>query len=174
MTHDRYFLDNVAGWILELDRGSGIPFEGNYSQWLNAKAKRMSLEENKQSALNKTIATELEFINQKAKGQQKKGQARMRRYDDLVTQASSYVKSSSVDSITIPVGPRLGNVVVEAEQLSKSFDGRCLVRESCTACFSHSQVQSDVHTPCSYPMYSNCNDIFMGTFSESFSMFLTL
>lgn len=127
VTHDRYFLDNVAGWILELDRGAGLPFEGNYSEWLNAKAKRMSMEEKTQNSLNKSIEKELEFINQKAKGQQKKGQARMRRYDELVTKANQYVKSSAVDSITIPVGPRLGSVVVEASDLTKGFGDRVLL-----------------------------------------------
>ncbi|GAX86193.1 hypothetical protein CEUSTIGMA_g13606.t1, partial [Chlamydomonas eustigma] len=127
VTHDRYFLDNVAGWILELDRGSGIPFEGNYSEWLSAKSKRMSLEEKSQASLNKTIEKELEFINQKSKGQQKKGQARMRQYEDLVAQASSYVRTTAVDSIIIPVGPRLGNVVVEADAVTKAFDGRVLL-----------------------------------------------
>jgi len=129
VTHDRYFLDNVAGWILELDRGSGIPFEGNYSEWLNAKNKRLNVEEKQQSSLAKSIEREVEWISKKAKGQQKKGQARMRRYEDLVSQASSYVKNSAVDSITIPVGPRLGGVVVEAEGLSKSFEGRVLVED---------------------------------------------
>jgi sulfate-transporting ATPase len=129
VTHDRYFLDNVAGWILELDRGSGIPFEGNYSEWLTAKSKRLALEEKQQSNLNKTIAAELEFINQKAKGQQKKGQARMRRYDDLVAQASAYVKTASLDSICIPTGPRLGDVVVEAQGLRKAYGDRLLFED---------------------------------------------
>lgn len=126
VTHDRYFLDNVAGWILELDRGSGIPFEGNYSEWLTAKSKRIAVEEKQQSNLNKTIQQELEFINQKAKGQQKKGQARMRRYEDLVSQAASYVKNASLDSIVIPTGPRLGDVVVEAQGLRKAYGDRLL------------------------------------------------
>ncbi|KAG1680356.1 hypothetical protein FOA52_015446 [Chlamydomonas sp. UWO 241] len=130
VTHDRYFLDNVAGWILELDRGSGIPFEGNYSSWLNSKAKRTSMENCQQGKLNQALARELEFVNSKAKGQQKKGVARMRQYDDLVTRASQYVKSMAVDSITIPVGPRLGNIVVEASGLTKSFGDRMLLDDA--------------------------------------------
>ena len=85
----RFFLDNVAGWILELDRGQGIPFEGNYSQWLQAKAKRLVSEAKQQSALQASLDSELEWVNSKAKGQQKKGKARMRRYDELVSQASN-------------------------------------------------------------------------------------
>lgn len=127
VTHDRYFLDNVAGWILELDRGSGIPFEGNYSEWLQSKNKRLTLEQKTQSSLQKTIEKELEWISRNAKGQQKKGAARMRQYDELVQRAASYVKTSSVDSIMIPVGPRLGNVVVEAKNLGKAFGDRLLM-----------------------------------------------
>mmetsp|Transcript_38442 Transcript_38442/g.114036 ORF Transcript_38442/g.114036 Transcript_38442/m.114036 type:complete len:670 (-) Transcript_38442:645-2654(-) len=127
VTHDRYFLDNVAGWILELDRGSGIPFEGNYSEWLSSKAKRMAVEDRQQTSLNKTIERELEFISQQKKGQQKKGKARERQLDDLIAKASQHVKASNVDSITIPIGPRLGNIVVEASGLTKSFDDRMLL-----------------------------------------------
>uniref|UniRef100_A0A7S0RSR6 ABC transporter domain-containing protein n=1 Tax=Chlamydomonas leiostraca TaxID=1034604 RepID=A0A7S0RSR6_9CHLO len=127
VTHDRYFLDNVAGWILELDRGAGIPFEGNYSEWLAAKDKRLKVEEKSQSALQKTIEHELEWVNKQAKGQQKKGAARLRRYDDLVAQASEFVKTSQVDSITIPVGPRLGNKVLEVAGVCKSFGDKLLV-----------------------------------------------
>lgn len=129
VTHDRYFLDRCAGWILELDRGSGIPFEGNYSEWLQNKSKRLALEQKTQSALNKQIEEELEFINRQAKGQQKKGQARLRRYEDLVEEASKYVKASALDSIVIPIGPRLGNVVVEAQGLKKSYDDRVLFED---------------------------------------------
>eukprot|EP00775_Hariotina_reticulata_P003964 gene3964-4217_t len=108
VTHDRYFLDNVAGWILELDRGSGIPFEGNYSEWLNAKDKRLQSEQKAQAHLQRVIANELEFISKQAKGQQTKGRARQRRYDELVAAANSYVKDTKVDSITIPVGAVVG------------------------------------------------------------------
>jgi len=127
VTHDRYFLDNVAGWILELDRGSGFPFEGNYSEWLAAKGKRLDQEQQQQSALQKTIAGELEWINKTAKGQQKKGQARVRRYEDLVAQAAQYVKDSKVDTITIPIGPRLGDEVLSFEGVSKAFGDRLLL-----------------------------------------------
>ncbi|GFR42797.1 hypothetical protein Agub_g3762 [Astrephomene gubernaculifera] len=130
VTHDRYFLDNVAGWILELDRGAGIPFEGNYSEWLAAKAKRLGQEAKQQAALDKAIAEELEWINKKAKGQQKKGAARLRRYDELVAQQASYVKAAQLDSITIPQGPRLGGLVLEAESLRKSFDDRLLIDDA--------------------------------------------
>ncbi|KAG2434937.1 hypothetical protein HYH02_012134 [Chlamydomonas schloesseri] len=130
VTHDRYFLDNVAGWILELDRGAGIPFEGNYSEWLGAKAKRMTQEAKQQAALDKAIGEELEWINKKAKGQQKKGQARMRRYDELVAQQAAYVKAAQLDSITIPQGPRLGDLVLEVESLKKSFEDRLLIDEA--------------------------------------------
>ncbi|GLI60196.1 hypothetical protein VaNZ11_002265 [Volvox africanus] len=130
VTHDRYFLDNVAGWILELDRGAGIPFEGNYSEWLAAKAKRMTQESKQQAALDKAISEELDWINKKAKGQQKKGAARMRRYDELVSQQASYVKQAQLDSITIPQGPRLGDLVMEVNGLRKSFDDRLLIDDA--------------------------------------------
>eukprot|EP00798_Chlamydomonas_sp_ICE-L_P003246 gene3246-13269_t len=123
VTHDRYFLDNVAGWILELDRGAGIPFE----EWLNAKDKRFSTEQKQENKLAKNIQRELEWINQKAKGQQKKGQARVNRYDDLVREASEHVKTSAVDSIMIPVGPRLGSEVVVGKGITKGFEDRILV-----------------------------------------------
>ncbi|KAL2612599.1 hypothetical protein R1flu_024291 [Riccia fluitans] len=127
ITHDRYFLDNVAGWILELDRGQGIPFEGNYSAWLEAKAKRLEVEEKQQSALQRTMAKELEWIRQNAKGQQKKGKARERAYDVLVQKAGEYQKTEKLESMFFPQGPRLGNLVVEAQALQKGFNGRLLV-----------------------------------------------
>lgn len=130
VTHDRYFLDNVAGWILELDRGSGIPFEGNYSEWLAAKDRRLSTEAKTQAHLQKVIAHELEFISKQAKGQQAKGRARQRRYDELVAAANSYVKNTQVDSITIPVGPRLGDKVVEVSGLRKAFGDRLLLDDA--------------------------------------------
>lgn len=127
VTHDRYFLDNVAGWILELDRGQGIPFQGNYSEWLGSKAARLSSEASKQSGLQKAMAQELEWMNKNAKGQQKKGKARMRRYEELTERAESYVKASKLDSITIPVGPRLGSKVLEVRDLVKGFEDRLLI-----------------------------------------------
>eukprot|EP00879_Flechtneria_rotunda_P017442 GHRR01018279.1.p1 GENE.GHRR01018279.1~~GHRR01018279.1.p1 ORF type:complete len:460 (+),score=165.88 GHRR01018279.1:628-2007(+) len=127
VTHDRYFLDKVAGWILELDRGSGIPFEGNYSEWLAAKDRRLQQEAKAHSHLQRVIANELEFISKQAKGQQKKGSARQRRYDELVAAANSYVKNTQVDSITIPVGPRLGDKVLEIQGVCKGYGDRLLV-----------------------------------------------
>jgi len=127
ITHDRYFLDNVAGWILELDQGKGIPFEGNYSAWLDSKAKRLESAKQRQQALQKAIAEELEWINKSQKGQQKKGKARVGRYEDLVEEAAEYTRNSTLESITIPVGPRLGSVVVEASGLVKGYKERCLI-----------------------------------------------
>ncbi|CAG9467483.1 unnamed protein product [Pedinophyceae sp. YPF-701] len=129
VTHDRYFLDNVAGWILELDRGKGIPFEGNYSEWLEARGKRMAQEEKEQSLLSKQISAELEFVNSTRKGQQKKGKDRLRRYDDLLEQANAYVRAGKINGITIPVGPRLGNDVLEVKGVAKSFGDRLLYDE---------------------------------------------
>ena len=103
----RFFLDNVAGWILELDRGQGIPFEGNYSQWLQAKARRLSSEAKQQSALQASLDAELEWINSKAKGQQKKGKARMRRYDELVSQASHASASKAAQLGWLALSPQV-------------------------------------------------------------------
>ena len=132
ITHDRYFLDNVAGWILELDRGQGIPFEGNYSQWLESKAKRIGQEEAAQAARNKAIAAEWAYVSSARQGQQKKGKARLRRYEDLLEEASAFVRTSSMESITIPIGPRLGDVVVQADGLVKGFAGRGLLIDGLT------------------------------------------
>lgn len=129
ITHDRYFLDNVAGWILELDRGQGIPFEGNYSSWLDSKAKRMQSETKQQTALQRNIQRELEWIRMNAKGQQKKGKARERAYEELLQKASEYQKADKLESMFMPPGPRLGNVVVEAQALQKGFNGRLLVKD---------------------------------------------
>lgn len=117
--YTRYFLDNVAGWILELDRGQGIPFEGNYSQWLEAKAKRLQTEDQAQASRDKAILKEYEYVTKQRQGQQKKGKARLRAYEELVNDANAFVRNSTLDSITIPVGPRLGDVVVNAKQLVK-------------------------------------------------------
>lgn len=127
ITHDRYFLDNVAGWILELDRGHGIPFEGNYSQWLEAKAKRMETENKQQTALQRTIGRELEWMRANAKGQQKKGKARMRAYDELLASAGSHERADRLETIFMAPGPRLGDVVVEAQGLQKGYGDRLLV-----------------------------------------------
>jgi len=127
VTHDRYFLDNVAGWILELDRGQGIPFEGNYSEWLGAKAKRFEDEKKQQSALSRAVAEELEWIRSNQKGQQKKGKARMRQYEELVSRQAEFTERATLDNITIPTGPRLGNKVVEIKDLVKSYGDRVLI-----------------------------------------------
>ncbi|KAG0561837.1 hypothetical protein KC19_9G096300 [Ceratodon purpureus] len=129
ITHDRYFLDNVAGWILELDRGQGIPFEGNYSSWLDSKAKRMESESKQQTSLSRNIQRELEWIRMNAKGQQKKGKARERAYEELLQKASEYQKADKLESMFMPPGPRLGNVVVEAQGLQKGFNGRLLIKD---------------------------------------------
>ncbi|CAI5514678.1 unnamed protein product [Closterium sp. Naga37s-1] len=117
----------VAGWILELDRGQGIPFEGNYSAWLENKAQRLGTEERQQSALQRVMEREMEWIRQKAKGQQKKGKARMRAYEELVIQAGQYSREEKLESMFLPPGPRLGDVVVEAEGVAKAFGERVLM-----------------------------------------------
>jgi len=125
VTHDRYFLDNVAGWILELDRGRGIPYEGNYSSWLEQKKARLAQAARSEKARQKTIAAELEWVRQNPKGRQKKQKARLANYEALVAQDAN-VKLDDVQ-IHIPAGPRLGDVVVEAEHLRKGFGDRLLI-----------------------------------------------
>ncbi|MEZ5041462.1 MAG: energy-dependent translational throttle protein EttA [Saprospiraceae bacterium] len=124
VTHDRYFLDNVAGWILELDRGEGIPWEGNYSSWLDQKAKRMEQEEKTVSKRRKTLERELEWIRMAPKARQSKGKARLNAYDKLADEESK-VKEAKLE-LFIPTGPRLGDVVIDAKGLSKAYDGRIL------------------------------------------------
>ncbi len=124
VTHDRYFLDNVAGWILELDRGQGIPFEGNYSQWLEAKEKRLAQEEKAESARRKAMEQELEWVRQGAKGRQAKSKARLARFEEM--QSVEFQKRSETNELYIPPGPRLGDKVIEVENLSKSFGDRVL------------------------------------------------
>jgi len=133
ITHDRYFLDNVAGWILELDRGEGIPFEGNYTTWLESKANRLDMEDKKASSMDKALKQELEWVRKNAKGQQKKGKARLRAYDELCAAAAEYTKREGMDSITIPTAPRLGDVVLTCEGLTKGFDTRGLLIDNFTA-----------------------------------------
>jgi sulfate-transporting ATPase len=125
VTHDRYFLDNVAGWILELDRGRGIPFEGNYSSWLEQKQKRLAQEERVEKTRAKTIATELEWVRMNASSRLQKSKARLNRYDALLAEE----RNAQVDEMTIhiPPGPRLGGIVVEAETLSKGYGDRLLI-----------------------------------------------
>ena len=127
VTHDRYFLDNVAGWILELDRGKGIPFEGNYTRWLEQKEARLQQEEKEASKRQKTIHQELEWVRQNAKGQRTKSKARIARYEEL-QQGLSEERRDELE-IYIPPGPRLGNVVVQAEHVAKGYDGRTLVQD---------------------------------------------
>ena len=121
VTHDRYFLDNVAGWILELDRGRGIPWKGNYSSWLEQKQERLRHEEKAESQRQKTLERELEWIRMSPKARQTKSKARISAYENLLS--SENVSRSKDLSLFIPPGPRLGNVVVEAENVSKSFGG---------------------------------------------------
>jgi sulfate-transporting ATPase len=125
VTHDRYFLDNVAGWILELDRGRGIPYEGNYSGWLEQKQARLAQDERQEVARQRTIASELEWVRENPKGRRKKAKARLNNYEALLAQESE-VKLDQVQ-IHIPAGPRLGDVVVEAKDLRKGFDDRLLI-----------------------------------------------
>ncbi|MFN4164040.1 MAG: energy-dependent translational throttle protein EttA [Ferrovibrio sp.] len=125
ITHDRYFLDNVAGWILELDRGSGIPWEGNYSSWLEQKEKRLAQEGKEEDSRRKSLAQELEWVRQSPRARQAKSKARLKAYEEMLAQQSEKVADQV--SITIPPGPRLGNVVVEAEHLSKAFGDRLLI-----------------------------------------------
>ncbi|HCM61922.1 MAG TPA: energy-dependent translational throttle protein EttA [Morganella sp. (in: Bacteria)] len=125
ITHDRYFLDNVAGWILELDRGEGIPWEGNYSSWLEQKDARLAQEASSEAARRKSIEKELEWIRQNPKGRQSKGKARLARFDEL--NSVEYQKRNETNELFIPPGPRLGDKVLEVENLSKSYDDRTLI-----------------------------------------------
>ena len=127
VTHDRYFLDNVAGWILELDRGKGIPFEGNYTSWLEQKEARLKQEEKEASKRQKTIHQELEWVRQNAKGQRTKSKARIARYEEL--QAGLPEERREELEIYIPPGPRLGQVVVQAEHVDKAYNDRTLVED---------------------------------------------
>jgi ATP-binding cassette ChvD family protein len=127
VTHDRYFLDNVAGWILELDRGSGLPFKGNYSSWLEQKQERLSQEERQESARQRTIAQELEWVRENPKGRRKKAKARLNNYERLLAEERN-VKLDSVQ-IHIPPGPRLGDKVIEVSNLRKGFGDRLLIED---------------------------------------------
>ncbi len=127
VTHDRYFLDNVAGWILELDRGHGIPWEGNYSSWLDQKEKRLDQEGKAEDARRRTLKHELDWIRQGAKGRQSKSKARISAYEELLGQEAE--KRADNMQISIPPGPRLGDLVVEAEGVSKGFEDRLLIED---------------------------------------------
>jgi len=125
VTHDRYFLDNVAGWILELDRGHGIPWEGNYSSWLEQKEKRLAQEAREQAAHRKAMQAELEWVRSNPKGRQSKSKARLKQFDEL--QSKEFQARNETNEIYIPPGPRLGNVVVDAEDVKKGFGDTLLV-----------------------------------------------
>jgi energy-dependent translational throttle protein EttA len=124
VTHDRYFLDNVAGWIVEVDRGRVFPFDGNYTEWLEAKEKRLDLERKKEAMKARQIKTELEWINTTPKARMAKNKARINRYDALLKEAK--LRPIEAGQVFIPPGPRLGDIVVRAKNLSKSFEGRVL------------------------------------------------
>ncbi len=127
ITHDRYFLDNAAGWILELDRGAGIPWEGNYSSWLDQKQRRLEVEQKQETRRRRTLARELEWIRMSPRARQAKGKARLNAYEELLSQdAAERIESAQ---IYIPPGPRLGDVVVEARNLRKSYGDTCLIQD---------------------------------------------
>ena len=125
ITHDRYFLDNAASWILELDRGRGIPYEGNYSAWLAAKEQRLEMEEKQQAAHQRAIKAELEWTRSNPKGRQAKSKARLQRFDELSSR--QFQDRNETNEIYIPPGERLGDVIIEAEHISKSFNDRVLI-----------------------------------------------
>jgi len=127
ITHDRYFLDNAAGWILELDRGHGIPYEGNYSTWLEAKEKRLQVEQRQEAARQKAIKAELEWVRTQPKARQAKNRARLARFDELNSQ--EFQTRNETQEIYIPPGPRLGDKVLEVGGVSKAFDDRLLISE---------------------------------------------
>ena len=127
ITHDRYFLDNVAGWILELDRGQGIPFEGNYSQWLESKEQRLAQEAKQEASRQKAIKQELEWVRSNAKGRQAKSKARLNRFEEM--QSGDFQKRNETNEIYIPPGPRLGDKVIEFHGVSKRFDDKLLYEE---------------------------------------------
>jgi ATP-binding cassette ChvD family protein len=127
VTHDRYFLDNVAGWILELDRGHGIPWEGNYSSWLDQKQNRLKQEEKEVSARRRTLERELEWVRMAPRARQAKGKARLTRYEELLAEEQAAEKRDTGREIAIPPGPRLGDLVIEAKQLRKAYGENVLM-----------------------------------------------
>jgi ATP-binding cassette ChvD family protein len=127
VTHDRYFLDNVAGWILELDRGKGLPYEGNYTGWLEQKQKRLMQEERSEQARQRTINQELEWVRQSPRARQAKNRARIQAYDELVAEAGKETLETA--QIVIPPGERLGSTVIEAENLTKGFGDQMLIED---------------------------------------------
>ena len=124
VTHDRYFLDNVAGWILELDRGHGIPWEGNYTSWLEQKGNRLEMEKKQEDAHSKAMKTELEWVRSNAKGRHAKSKARLSRYEEMASK--EYQKRNETNELFVPPGPRLGELVIEATNISKSFGDKLL------------------------------------------------
>ena len=127
ITHDRYFLDNVASWILEIDRGNLIPFEGNYSSWLEYKSTRMKQESKEEASIKKTLDRELEWVKLNPKGRQTKSQARINAYENLLSEAISREKGPPPQQITIPIGERLGNIVINVKNIKKSFEKKLLI-----------------------------------------------
>ena len=127
VTHDRYFLDNVAGWILELDRGSGIPWQGNYSSWLDQKQKRLAQEEKEESARRRTLQRELEWVRMAPRARQAKGKARLAHYEELLAEEQQVEKRDGKREISIPPGPRLGDLVIEARTLRKAYGDKLLM-----------------------------------------------
>lgn len=125
VTHDRYFLDNVAGWILELDRGEGIPYQGNYTAWLEQKTARLAQEERQQAAIDKAIAAELEWVRSSPKGRHAKNKARLARFEEM--NAKDFQKRQETNSLYIPAGERLGDLVIEANQVRKGFGDKLLI-----------------------------------------------
>ena len=128
VTHDRYFLDNVAEWILELDRGRAYPYEGNYSTYLEKKAERLAVQGRKDAKLQKRLTEELAWVRSGAKARQAKSKARLQRYEEMAAEAEK-TRKLDFEEIQIPVGPRLGNVVVEVDHLDKGYDGRTLIKD---------------------------------------------
>ncbi|HEV2847331.1 MAG TPA: energy-dependent translational throttle protein EttA, partial [Thermoanaerobaculia bacterium] len=129
VTHDRYFLDNVAGWILELDRGHGIPWKGNYSSWLEQKTERLGQEEKSESNRRRTLERELEWVRMSPRARQAKGKARLNAYEKLLADEREYEKRADPNEIHIPAGPRLGDVVVEAKNIRKAFGDNLLIED---------------------------------------------
>lgn len=127
ITHDRYFLDNAAGWILELDRGRGIPYEGNYSNWLEQKEQRLAMEEKQEASRQKSIKAELEWVRSNAKGRHAKSKSRLQRFDELSSQ--DFQRRSETSEIYIPPGQRLGDSVIELKNVKKSYDDRTLIED---------------------------------------------
>jgi len=127
ITHDRYFLENSCSWILELDRGEGIPYEGNYSGWLEAKGKRFEMEKKQDDRLKKTIASELEWVRSNPKARQTKSKSRLNRYEELLSTPTREIANSA--SIYIPPGPRLGDVVIEAKNVNKAYGDKLLIKD---------------------------------------------